>query len=64
MPSCGTPGTLRADSAYEVLAGLLDRRQEHVQRLNDCVAPLERAAMDTPQMLLELLERRNLIGKD
>lgn len=64
MPSCGTPGTLRADSAYEVLAGLLDRRQEHVQRLNDCVAPLERAAMDTPQLLLELLERRNLIGKD
>ena len=64
MPACGTPGDLRAETAYEVLSELLDRRQAHVQDLDACVTPLEQAALDTPRLLMELLRQRGIIGKD
>lgn len=63
MPSCGTPGDLRAETAYEVLAELLDQRQARVQELDGCVTALEQAATVTPRLLMELLRQRGLINE-
>lgn len=64
MPSCGTPGEMRADAAFGVVKELLEQRQSHVQALEQCVAPLEKAAWETPELLEELLKQKHITGRD
>ena len=64
MPSCGTPGDIQADRAFEVVANLLAERQARVQDLDQRVVPLEQAARETPALLEELLKQKHIIGRD